>query len=323
MPDQVWHGPAPVTGEMEDLMADDGSNGGGQLLTPSSLAEQLPSRPLLTTADAGWQGLTLQRYRHPPSTIDLPGLGNELLVDHLVGPVLVEEHRGNGRYQRCWTGPGQVTLTPAGQPVRRILKGRPDVVLLHVAPEILHEVAGEIYGRDAGSLTLVPRLGVPDGTADRLVRLLLAEAEAPGSGASLMTETLGRALAIHLLRWHSNLAPRLPEPAASRPALRIQRVIEQMRSCLDENLSLAQLAAAGGLSPSQLVRTFRGATGQPPHRYLRALRIEKARELLEQTELPVTEIGLRCGFEQPSHFATAFRTTTGLSPRAWRQARRS
>jgi len=308
---------------MEDLMADYGSDGDEQLLTPSRLAEQLPSRPLLTTADAGWQGLTLQRYRHPPSTIDLPGLGNELLVDHLAGPVLVEEYRENGRYERRWTGPGQVTLTPAGQPVRRILKGRPDVVLLHVAPGLLHEVAREIYGRDAGSLTLVPRLGVPDGTADRLVRMLLAQAEVPGPGTSLMTEALGRALVIHLLRYHSNLAPLLPEPAASRPAPRIERVIEQMRSCLDEDLSLAQLAATGGLSPSQLVRTFRDATGQPPHRYLRGLRIEKARELLEQTELPVIEVGLRCGFEQASHFATAFRTATGLSPRAWRQARRS
>ena len=96
-----------------------------------------------------------------------------------------------------------------------------------------------------------------------------------------------------------------------------------MRSRLDEDLSLDRLAETSGLSPSQFVRAFRGATGQPPHRYLVGLRVEHARALLEQTDLPVTVISLRCGFEQPSHFATSFRARTGFSPRAWRQQRRS
>ena len=302
-------------------VADPGAGSG--LLTPSRLAERLPSRPVLTSPDTGWRRVALQRYRHPPSTIDVPGLRDALLVDHLAGPVLVEEHHGDGRHERRWTGPGQVTLTPAGQPVRRILLGRPDVVLLHLAPELLQEVAEEMYGGYANQVRLVNGLAVPDDTADRLVRLLLAEATSPGPGTALMTDTLGRALAVHLLRVHSNLTPRSPSPAASLPAPRIRRVIEYMRSCLDEDLTLSRLAEIGGLSPSRFARAFRDATSQPPHRYLLGLRIEQARELLERTELPVIDVGLRCGFAQPSHFATTFRAATGLSPRAWRQARRS
>ena len=293
------------------------------LLTPEDLADRLPSRPLLTTVTAGSPGLTLQRFRHPPSTIDVPGMRDDLLVDHLVGPVLVEEHRGRSRCESRWTGPGQVTLTPAGQPVRRILKGRPDVVLLHLAPELLRDVAEEIYGPEGNTVALVPRLAVPDQTADQIVRLLLAEAETPGSTSPLMTETLGRALVIHLLRFHSNLSAERLEAVPSQPAPRIRRVIEQMRSCIENDLSLSQLAVTSGLSPSQLVRAFRSAMGVPPHQFLRRLRIEKARGLLEQTDLPVIEIALSCGFGQPSHFATSFREATGLSPRAWRQARRA
>ncbi len=296
---------------------------GRSLLTPEDLADRLPSRPLLTTANTGTPGLTLQRFRHPPSTIDVPAMRDDLLVDHLVGPVLVEEESGTGRRESRWTGPGQVTLTPAGQPVRRILKGRPDVVLLHLAPELLRDVAREIYGPDAGEVALVHCLAVPDQAADRLVRLLLAEAETPAPTSSLMTETLARALAIHLLRFHSSLAAGQPKPAPSHPAPRIRRAIEQMRSCIEEDLSLSQLATTGGLSSSQFVRAFRDATGVPPHRYLRGLRIEKAQGLLERTDLPVIEVALSCGFGQPSHFATSFREATGLSPRAWRQARRS
>ena len=152
---------------------------------------------------------------------------------------------------------------------------------------------------------------------------MLVEAEQPGTGTELMMQSLTRALGLHLLRFHSNLAPQPPGSAPSLPAPRLHRVIEQMRSNLDEDLPLDRLAETSGLSPSQFVRAFRGATGQPPHRYLVGLRVEHARALLEQTDLPVTVIGLRCGFEQASHFATSFHARTGLSPRAWRQERRS
>ena len=211
----------------------------------------------------------------------------------------------------------------AGQPIRRILKGRPDVALLYLAPEFIRGVAQEVYGAEADRVELVSRLGSPDETAGRLVQLLLAEAERPGAGMALMMQSLTRALGVHLLRLHSNLVPLPPDPPPSLPAPRLHRVIEQMRSSLDKDLPLSRLAETSGLSPSQFVRAFRVATGQPRHRYLVGLRVKQARTLLEQTDLPVTVIGLRCGFEQPSHFATSFRAKTGFSPGAWRRARRS
>ncbi len=293
------------------------------LLTPGKIAEQLPSKPVLTSVAAAGLGMVLQRYRHPPSTIDVPGLRDALLVAHLAGPVLVEEAGRDGRVERRWTGPGQVTLTPAGQPIRRVLKGRPDVALLYVAPDVISGVAQEAYGVEAGRVELVACLGRPDETAERLVRLMLLEAERPETGTMLMMQSLTRALCVHLLRVHSNLASQPPNAPPSLPAPRLRRVIDQMRSSLDEDLSLDRLAETSGLSPSQFVRAFRAATGQPPHRYLVGLRVEKARALLERTDMTVTLIGLRCGFEQPSHFATSFRARTGFSPRAWRQARRS
>ncbi len=78
-------------------------------------------------------------------------------------------------------------------------------------------------------MKLVPRLGAPDETAERLVRLLLVEAERPGTGTALMVQSLTLALGVHLLRFHSNLAPAPPNPPQSLSAPRLQRVIKQMR----------------------------------------------------------------------------------------------
>ena len=295
-----------------------------ELLTPESLVDHLPSRPLMTNPADSWDGIVLQRFQHPPAAISVHGMRDNLLVAYMSGQVLVEDDRGDGEYERRWTGPGQVTLTPAGRPVDRILRGRPDVVLVHLAPGLLQEVAMEFDGRDPDEeATIVRCFATPDSTADRLVRLLLAEAEAPGPATLLMAGLLARALAVHLLRFHSPRSPRSLESRDALPPPRLRIVLERMRASFDEDLTLGRLAALAGLSPSHFARSFRQATGESPHRYLIGLRIERARSLLETTDLPIIEVGLRCRFDGPSHFATAFRKVTGHSPRAWRLLRRS
>ena len=300
--------------------------GGGDdagLLTPAGFAGLLPARPVLSSLRDGWQDVVLQRYRDLPGTIDIPGLHYDILVGHLAGPFLAKVDGGTEPPEQRWIGAGQVGINPAGHPVRRVLKGKPDVVLLHLVPARMRGVAEELFDVDPARVTLVPKLAERDEVADQLIRLLLAEAEAPASGTCLMIETLSRALMVHALRRHSNLAPRPPEIPVSMSPGRVRIVIDYMRAHVAEALSLAQLARVGKLSPSRFVRAFRNATGQPPHRFLIKLRIEKARELLEHTDLLVIEVGLRCGFEQPSHFAAMFRKVTGLTPRAWRQERRA
>ena len=158
---------------------------GARMLAPASLSEWLPSRPLLSSPEDGWQDIVLQRFRHPPSRIDVPGLRDNLVVDHLVGPVLTENFSGIQHCERRWTGPGQVSITPAGQPVRRVLKGRPDVVLVHLAPELVAGIADEMFSSSSARIVLVPSFAVPDATADSIIRLLLAEAETPTPGTRL------------------------------------------------------------------------------------------------------------------------------------------
>jgi len=293
---------------------------GTQPISPAELVSFLPSRPLLSSGE-GWRNLVIQRYRHPPSGIFSPPLRDHLLVVNLSGAVLIEEERARGRFERRWADSGQMSLTPAGQALARVLKGRPDVLLVHLPPHVVREVADGI-DLGAAEAELVPRLAVPDQVVDRLGRLILDEASGEALGQGLMVETLTRALVIHLLRSHSTVATRLPDAPIGMAGGKLRRVIEYMQTHIDESLSLAQLASLSGLSPSHFTRSFRAAMGKPPHSYLVDLRIERARDLLEHTELPVIEVGMQCGFEQPSHFATTFREVVGLAPRAWRVARR-
>lgn len=290
--------------------------------TPVEHARLMPSVPLLTSEGRGWRGVTVQRYRLPPTVIDFPAGCDHRISMHLSGPTLFDL-ACNGRRERRWSDGGYSTVVPAGLPVNRSMQGRPDLVQVYVAPAMVDEVATEAFDLDPARVRLVETLFLLDATLDRLCRLLLAEAEAGAPGGRLLADMLARALAVHLLRRYSSHACQPPDevPKGAMVGWRLRRVLEHMEAHLTEDLPLAQLAMVSGIGASQFARAFRAATGEPPHRYLVRLRVERACGLLERTRLAVTEVGLRCGFEQPSHFATLFRKHTGLSPRAYRTAR--
>src|SRR5580704_15500459 len=106
------------------------------------------------------------------------------------------------------------------------------------------------------------------------------------------------------------------EPSVPRP---LRRAIALMRDHVEPTLSIDALAARLGLSTRRLERLFGGAFGMPPKRYYDLIRLHRARKLLVETDLPVTEVALRCGYLSPTQFSARFRKRFGVSPRQQRQ----
>lgn len=109
------------------------------------------------------------------------------------------------------------------------------------------------------------------------------------------------------------------------PSPHLQRRIREVQAFLAENLDrdvdLRTIASEAALSPYYFTRQFTAYVGVPPYRYLIRLRINRAMELLLETELSVTQICHRVGFNSLSHFTTTFHQHTGLSPSAYRRRR--
>ncbi len=99
---------------------------------------------------------------------------------------------------------------------------------------------------------------------------------------------------------------------------RIYRVICVMAADPGCVLSLNELAQSLNLSTSRLRHLFKDEMGQSPVQYLKAQRMQKAKELLETTFLNVQEIMLRVGVKDKSHFARDFKRIYGLSPLKYR-----
>ena len=88
-----------------------------------------------------------------------------------------------------------------------------------------------------------------------------------------------------------------------------------------EKITLEDIADAAAVSTRECLRCFRTSIKQSPMEYLIDYRIRTARKLLETTDLPVTEVALRCGFNSPSYFTKQFHRICGLTPNACRKAK--
>ena len=94
--------------------------------------------------------------------------------------------------------------------------------------------------------------------------------------------------------------------------------IEMMESNVEEPLDQEMLARYVGLSRRQLERLFRKNLGRTPAQYYLELRLERARNLLYQTTMPIMNVAFACGFVSASHFSTCYRQMYGKTPRAER-----
>ncbi|MET8249404.1 GlxA family transcriptional regulator [Streptomyces sp. NPDC005202] len=99
----------------------------------------------------------------------------------------------------------------------------------------------------------------------------------------------------------------------------IRAVQDWVQANLHRPLPVSELARRASMSPRHFARVFRREVGTTPGLYVRQLRIARARQLLEASELSVGQIASRCGFTAPETFLRAFSAIVGLSPAQYRQ----
>jgi AraC-like DNA-binding protein len=104
------------------------------------------------------------------------------------------------------------------------------------------------------------------------------------------------------------------------PARHLLRAKDLADARYREPLDVRALARAAHLSPAHFSREFRRAFGETPHRYLLTRRLERAAELLRNTDHSVAEICLEVGLRSVGSFTTSFRRAYGLTPTAYRAA---
>ena len=112
-----------------------------------------------------------------------------------------------------------------------------------------------------------------------------------------------------------------PYPLGARGGLAVHK-LEKVLGYIDEKLAqpvgVRELAAQVHMSPFHFARRFKQAVGTPPHAYITQVRIERAKQLLEGTNVPLLEVATRVGYRTQAHFTGVFHRYVGTTPRAYR-----
>jgi AraC family transcriptional regulator len=243
--------------------------------------------------------------------VELQALTDHRLKIHAGAPV-----RGECKLQRFQYTRGDIDILPAG--VSDVWhEDDPNTSLILQFPPSLLRRAAEDLGADPDAAGLELRHQVRDPQIEHIAWALDAERAAGYPGGFLYAETLGSALAIHLLgRYRARL-----HQARGLSKLQLRRVTEYIEEYLDQNLSLGRLAQIAGASASHLKTQFKRSMGVPVHEYVIQRRVERAKALLMGGEMSISQVALEAGFAHQSHLARCMRRVLGVTPTAFRASR--
>jgi AraC family transcriptional regulator len=269
----------------------------------------------------GWKSLYASCQREAPYQAQFAAVKDHLIILHLDGPVGVSRALGRSQSHRV-VGPGGLFILPGGLDFGVRLEGHLESLHLYLRHDIIVEVANDFGVKDADRAELAPRLGVRDPMIEQLALNIRDAMTHRDPSAPMYIDYVARLMGAHLLRKHSTAAGDSAAAMGGLTRAQVERAIDYMESNLCEPLTLADVAKASGLSPSHFARRFKSATGAPPHQYLMAMRVERAKRLLMKRE-PIAEIALACGFTHQEHLTRIFRRLTGVTPASYRRAAQS
>lgn len=211
---------------------------------------------------------------------------------------------------------GQFCFVPARAESLWSLAPGTELLHLHVPP---HLFSDDVDPHDKAHQVLPPALLHTDGGIASLGRACLAELLDPSYGSAVLVRSYVAALAVRLGR---ALVPQERRDETGPHVIspyRLARAKDFIERNLEQAISVSCIARAAGLSTYHFARGFKRATGFAPYRYLTERRIQRAKAMLRQNNLPICEISLMCGFGSQQQFTTTFRHIVGTTPARWRR----
>jgi AraC family transcriptional regulator len=268
---------------------------------------------------SGAPRLAVQLKHFSPGWAEAPAAPHTVVCIH-VGPAVQMFCRRGAETFRGTEVHGDINLVPAGVPSAWKADKRSTGLLMILPPALLECVAVE-SGLDPAHVEIANRFKLRDPHLKHLGWVLKAELEAGYPSGGLFLDSLGTALATHLLRRHSACALPAPVRTGSLYGLKLRQALAYIEDNLDRELSLASIAGVTGLSVSHFKTLFRQSVGLPVYQYVIQRRVERARMLLSDTQLSISQVALEAGFAHQSHLARHMRRLLGVTPAAIRHQR--
>jgi AraC family transcriptional regulator len=270
--------------------------------------------------DVGWRSIHAAIIEEAPFHAMESAIHHPSLIYHLSQPTEVTRRIEGTRGEKALIGPRRICLTPGEAATAWQHSGHPEILQVYLRSSIYQGAVSEIYGCDTSAAELVPRFAVLDPLLEQLAIAITNALHDGTAEDGLYIDAIAHMMAAHLARAHSSRSrPSRVTPVKPIAGWKMRRLVEFIEENLDSDLSLHAMAQQVEISPLYLARAFKSAVGQSPHQYVLVRRIERARELLRNTCMPVVDVAMAVGFSSQSHLSHWFLRQVGVSPAAYRR----
>jgi AraC family transcriptional regulator len=293
----------------------------GQVLG-HSVDKYVTGKMLQTSGERRWSNLLVERWSHGAG--ELPPLTpRDTEVAVLLNGHSLVDRVGSGMRQVTHGRPGTVWLCPSGITEEFINVAEPLQNVLHIflPGRPFEETMLRDLDIDPKWVELRYEAIAQDTFINQIAGQILQELNHESSSGRLLMEALGIALSAHLVHKYSAAEIRQPPARNSDKPLdarRLARVVEFIRGNLDAELTVTQMASVACMSAAHFARSFRLATGSPPHEFVSLQRLALAKVRLLSEDSQISDIALAAGFSSQANFARAFRKAVGVTPAQFR-----
>lgn len=283
----------------------------------SSSLQLMPRVALFSSHQSNWKNIHLQYHRQPAWETPESVFMQHTLVMHDSKSMAQAERMLDGQRQIEQVGCGNITIVPANISHQVCWDREADFTLLSLEPAHIAQIADESV--DIDRTELIPHFTKFDPLIYQIGRSLKAELKSGGLGSRLFVDSLVTALAIHLLRNYAVRQQPLRNYTHGLPKYLLESALDYINTYLGEDLSLEAIAAEVGMSQYYFCRLFKQSIGLAPYQYVIQQRVERAKRLLKQPELSISDIALQCGFASQGHLNLHFKRLVGVTPRHFRK----
>jgi AraC family transcriptional regulator len=253
----------------------------------------------------------------PPGLVEVPALKNTLVSIHF-GPSVQIACRRGGLSHRGTAVHGDIDIIPAGTPSFWELKEKDTALIMSVSPELMTIVA-EGFDIDPSRIEIKNMFQMRDAQLENIGWALKAEMESGYPCGKLYLDSLAVSVAARLVRCHSSISADAERPNGRLLGRRLKDVLSYIEDNLSQPLSLDDIAGVAGVSVSHFKGLFRESVGLPVHQYVIRRRVDRAKSLLGEGKMPISQIALETGFAHQSHLAHHMRRLLGVSPKTLRE----
>ena len=282
---------------------------------PVHMPEMIDALGLLTAEQLGrWRGLPVLCLSTPE------GVWNHRFTPPSASLALVDQGRISAQISVLRRGSeselraGSLALFDAGMEVRAYQRGSEGARRIIVDIDMTSLAHRGLFDDDLVSTRLRGGCEFQDPSLAAVLREMVAEIERGCPNGALFAESLSIGVLLQLCRTRGARSAPASRETGRLSAVQWGRVNDLITSELGNDLSLTSLSNVLGMSKPHFVRLFRRTAGTSPHRYVMQKRVERARQLVMASEVPLVEVASEAGFASQSHLNQAFQKAYGMTP---------